>query len=220
MRPMLSYRPASPTDRAALGVVAFRTGFFGEPADVYFPQPDLFAALWMDPFLTHAGCCCFVCEEEREVVGYVVGACDVGEYRKQLVAAVLRAAWGVLRGRYPGWRGCVPFLLRGLVSPSRQAPWRDFPAQLHLNLLPAARGQGAGRALLERYLGCLEAAGVRGVQLSTTLENVAAVALYRSTGFEVWRARRRKLWRPWIGHSAVHVVMIKSMPDRRRRSDA
>ena len=66
--------------------------------------------------------------------------------------------------------------------------WDDYPAHLHIDLLPSAQGQGWGRALMDRFLAQLRAAGVAGVHLGVATVNLRAVAFYARLGFCVLRA--------------------------------
>lgn len=199
-------RPAEPSDLERLGDIAYRTGFFGAPADPYFADAALFRDLWVRPYLLGPGCCNLVAELGGETVGYLLGACDPRAYRRYLRGPLLRHLLRrSLTGGYPKGRSSLPYLLRALRYRARHA--KGYPAHLHVNLLPEARGQGLGRALLEAHLGCLRARGVSGVQLSTTRENGAALALYTSCGFRVLEAYASPLWRPWLGRDAVHVLM-------------
>ena len=138
-----------------------------------------------------------------------MGAADSSSFRRALV----RFAPGVLRrwlaGTFPLWRASLRYPLRLLRYPSKGAPAREYPGHLHLNVLSSAQGLGAGSALLGTYLTWLSRRGAPGVQLSTTRENAAAVRLYQRFGFEIWSENRSPLWRPWLGHDAVHLVMTR-----------
>ncbi|WP_233493114.1 MULTISPECIES: GNAT family N-acetyltransferase [unclassified Meiothermus] len=210
-RRSLTIRPARPSDLEALGQIAYATGFFGDSAAVYFPSPPLFRDLWIKPYLNGVGACNFVAELEGEIVGYIVGAPDERAYQRYF----LRSAWEILRkilsGGYPGLLKSALYLLRAARYGSRQAPIERYPAHLHINLLPQARGLGAGQKLLEAHLDCLRARGIAGVQLSTTQENQAALGLYRKLGFEVYIQWQSPLWKPWLGREAVHLVMVKDL---------
>ncbi len=205
-------RQAHPEDLEHLGNIAYDTGFFGKPADIYFGDRRLFTDLWVRPYLFGPGHCNLVAELAGEVVGYIIGSPDIRRYERYMLttlAPYLLRRW--LAGNYPRWRRSLRFLLRALRYRSRHAPVERYPAQLHLNLLPRARGQGLGKALLESHLDCLSASGVPGVQLSTTRENVAAINLYEKCGFRVFEEYPLPLWHPWLGHDAVHVVMVKGL---------
>ena len=212
---MAHVRPARPSDRDAVGEVSFATGYFGRSAGRFFPDRNLFADLWIAPYFDGYGCCSFVAEDGGEVVGYIVGSCDTRAYQRHMARRSLRLVGRWLRGRYSALGQSVRFLLRSARYPGPSAPWRTYPAHLHVNLLPVARGQGLGRALLEAFLTCLEARGVRGVQLSTTVENEAALGLYRACGFHVYERQRSRLWRPWLGRTTTQVVMVKELTPAR-----
>ncbi|GMA15098.1 GNAT family N-acetyltransferase [Deinococcus metallilatus] len=205
----LTLRPVRRTDAGALAQVAYATGFFGESARRFFPSRALFAALWVTPYLTPgAGGLGFVAERGGQVVGYILGSVDQRRYALALAAQVPGLLWRLLTGRLPGALASLRYLLRaarfGLPAP----PTSRYPAHLHLNLLPEARGLGAGGALLDAFLAELRSRHVPGVQLSTTRRNVAAVHLYVRRGFREWVSRRTSLWKPWSGQEEEHLIMV------------
>lgn len=202
-------RPARPADFPALARVAYDTGFFGASARRYFPDEGLFADLWVRPYLL--GGLGFVAERGGEVVGSVLGTASPVAYRRALRRLLPMLGARALRGGYPRLAGCVPYALRVLRFQGGHAPTVQFPAHLHLNVLEAARGSGLGAGLLDTFLAELAGRGVRGVHLSTTRVNTAALALYERRGFRVWAERESPLWRPWLGRDAVHVVMVRTL---------
>lgn len=211
LRAML-IRPAHTGDLARLGEVAYHTGFFGESAARYFPDAALFADLWVAPYLRLDVNVSFVAELDGVTCGYILGAADGGSYGRALRAVLVdTVAPGMVLGRYRRPFGAGRYLARAAAFPSPHAPDAVYPAHLHVNLLPAARGLGVGRALLETFLARLVALRVGGVQLSTTSENQAALRLYRQAGFHVSRSRVTPLWTPWLGHPAQHLCLARSL---------
>ena len=205
-------RGARPEDAPDIARMAYATGFFGAPAGGYFPDEGLFAALWVGPYL-HAGEAAvgFVAERQGRPVGYILGTSSFAAYRAGMRACAPRLLAGVLGGRYRRFRGCLPYLQRAVRYATPHASELTYPAHLHLNLLAQARGLGAGSALLDAYLMALRTRGVQGVQLSTTDQNVAALRLYRSRGFETVSAHVTPLWRPWLGADATHLVLGRTL---------
>lgn len=200
---MFVLRPPTPSDLGSLGGVAYATGFFGDSAERYFPDPQLFALLWVWPYLHGGGGAASLLAEDRSgACGYLLGSGP--GYGRALAEAAALGLYGTALGRYRprNWRYPLR-LLRSHVPDAGAA----YPVHLHLNLLHRARGQGLGNALLEAHLSRLRAAGVPGVQLSATTENRAALGLYRKHGFGVLWQGQRKLWTPWLGRSATHVLM-------------
>lgn len=206
-------------DLEALGQIAYATGYFGSSAEVYFPSQTLFRDLWVRPYLAGGGslslskgtpqACNYVAEQDGKPLGYIIGTLDMLHYQRWMLGYIPRLLKDALFGRYPKVLPSLRYLLRMARYPSKLAPLEQFPAQLHINLLPEARGLGLGGQLMKRYLGCLESQKIKGVQLSTTRENGAAVRLYEKFGFEVLREYSSPLWRPWLGRDAVHIVMGK-----------
>lgn len=70
--------------------------------------------------------------------------------------------------------------------------WESTPGALSLGMaiLPEARGQGGGRALLAAVQDHARGAGAHKISLEVWTDNVRAIALYASAGFEVEGLRR------------------------------
>jgi ribosomal protein S18 acetylase RimI-like enzyme len=59
----------------------------------------------------------------------------------------------------------------------------DFPAHLHIDLLPGVQGSGFGKALMTAFLTGLGSAGVDHVHLCMGRQNTNARAFYDRLGF-------------------------------------
>jgi ribosomal protein S18 acetylase RimI-like enzyme len=60
----------------------------------------------------------------------------------------------------------------------------DYPAHLHIDLLPEGQGRGGGRALMEHFLAAVRERGADGVHLYVGLANTGARAFYAKLGFK------------------------------------
>ena len=207
-------RPATGADLQAIGYVSHQTGLLGDPIAAYFPDEALWTDAFVRPFL-EAGCCNFVAEREGRVVGYIIGSCDPKTFERYLRK---RLPWLILRrwlgGAYPRWWRDIGYLWRVWQGHGDAAPWQRYPAQLHVHLLPEARGHGLGSRLLQTFLDCLKDRGVRGVQLGTTERNLAALRLYQRFGFRVFSSQRSPFWLPIIGEELHHLRLVKELPRR------
>jgi GNAT superfamily N-acetyltransferase len=58
-----------------------------------------------------------------------------------------------------------------------------WPAHRHIDLLPAARGGGAGRRLVGAWFDRLRGLGVGGCHLATLAENTGAISFFEAVGF-------------------------------------
>lgn len=99
-----------------------------------------------------------------------------------------------LLGLPQGERRIVGYLVGALEDPARAARFEDigyfpllaqstarFPAHLHINLAPEARGRGIGRELVERFAHDVAAAGVPGFHVVTGAAS-RNVSFYRRCG--------------------------------------
>ena len=73
-------------------------------------------------------------------------------------------------------------------------------------VLPACRGKGTARALMQAAIRhCSERGGIRAVQLDVTEGNTPAVTLYESLGFEVFGVEPMAVLTPTGFRSKVHM---------------
>ncbi|MCK8475781.1 GNAT family N-acetyltransferase [Microbacterium aurugineum] len=182
-RPFL--RPFRHGDEDELADICLRTGDSGADATSLYRSSGLLADIFVLPYVARHPESAFVIEGPERVVGYVVCApntvafdhwfrdewwpgrskrhrASAAESRKD--AALLRYADAV--GKRPG-----SFL-------------EEYPAHLHIDLLPAAQGKGAGRKLINVLVTHLRDHGVPGVQLTTGARNAGAIAFYTRMGFD------------------------------------
>jgi len=170
--------------------VAFATGFMGDPVAGQFADRDAFAHLFCTWYLLHRPDTCWVVDDGGgRVVGYLVGSPDgPGD---QAAHEWEFATTHLLRRGIALRPGTARFIARAAVDLARDRrclhppvdPAR-FPAELHVNLLPEARGRGLGGALMRSWTDRLVGMGVPGVHLGTFGQNAGAIAFFTACGFE------------------------------------
>ncbi|PJI86555.1 GNAT family N-acetyltransferase [Luteimicrobium subarcticum] len=187
--PTLPIRRADVDDRAEVDRVyeiCLRTGASGADATDDYDDPRLIGEVYAGQYLRFAPDLAFVLEHPEDgVVGYVLGAADTRSFEDVLEAEW----WPALRARYP--EGVYPedspsaARVRTIHHPdvTDDALLADYPAHLHVDLLPAAQGGGNGRRILATLLDALRQQGVRGVHLGVAPDNVAAQGFYEHVGF-------------------------------------
>jgi ribosomal protein S18 acetylase RimI-like enzyme len=181
-----SIRPYRPEDRARVREISFLTGYMGEPVDWLWRDPESFADLLTPWYTDREPESLFVAEREGSVVGYLLGCVDSRRSAQSTRAAVR----SLLRRGVPLRPGVAGFFWRSVVDVLRDrgAPEEvlidpRWPAHLHINLLPEARGRGAGAALIRSFVERLEALGIAGLHLGTFAENANAQGFFRAQGF-------------------------------------
>lgn len=94
---------------------------------------------------------------------------------------VPEATWLITRRTLPDDLSADCGTIQGLSTS------QSLGAIQNVGIAPDARGLGLGRALVLKALSGFRAAGMRRVYLEVTVENRAAIALYRSLGFRILR---------------------------------
>lgn len=196
--------PYQPRHRDAVRRIYAQTAFFGEPVEVYFDDRNLFADLGIDAYLEHYPNYAWVAQSGGDVVGYIVG-CPRGDgaIRQHNLMRLPRILARLVAGRYHVDRKTLAYVrdqLRAALRGELVEIHSDlYPANLHINLLPAHRGHGLGTALLRAYLAQLRSEGVPGVHAVTTDRNTAAIHLYRRFGFAVLAETVTTAWERHVG---------------------
>ena len=128
----------------------------------------------------------FVAEVDGQVVGALLGAVDTGRFEQvynQRIRPLL--LHHLLRGAY-GWPGWLPAVLHTEWAGRHvQAPKVDraqFPAHLHIGILPAWRRQGLGTMLMQRYEDYLRQRGTPGYHLYASSFHPLGVSFYEKLG--------------------------------------
>lgn len=179
------YRPG---DEAALADVCIRTGDSGQDATGQYAHPELLHLIYLDPYLAlEPSLAHVVRDDDGTACGYIVGCADSQGFEAACEASwwpPLREAWQP--GTTPeGMKGEA--LIAKIHTPDRTPDelQAEYPAHLHIDLLPQAQGGGRGRALMERFLADLRERDVPGVHLGVGARNENAQGFYRHLGFEV-----------------------------------
>ncbi|HLP08902.1 MAG TPA: GNAT family N-acetyltransferase [Opitutaceae bacterium] len=191
----LAIRPYVPADLPALYRICLLTGDAGADAAALYADPELLGHYYAAPYAVLEPESCFVLTGEGKVSGYVLGTGDAAEF----AGRAEREWFPALRVRLPRPReedvSADAALLRLIHRGFAVAPgFRDHPAELHIDLLPAAQGRGWGRRLIERFCAEVRARGATGVRLGVSERNAGAIAFYERIGFALlgcypgWRA--------------------------------
>lgn len=176
------YRPA---DRPRIREICHRTGYMGESAAWYWRDMESHAETWTAWYTDHEPASCFVAARGGEVQGYLTGCVDSARAPSPS-AAITRQ---ILRRGLLLRPGTAGFLWRGIADSLREGAPDDtladpgYPAHLHIDLLPEARGQGVGAGLMHCFEERLRGLGVPGCHLITLRENTSGIAFFEACGF-------------------------------------
>lgn len=186
----VSIRLFQPADQTAIRRICIQTGLLGEPLDPVFSDVELAADILVGCYYALEPVSFFVAEESGRPIGYLSGCLQTVPFmRKCRIRVGLRLLRAFLtRGhlfRPSSWRFAHFSALYGLTSERmRQSVFGTHPSHLHINLDAAARGRGAGTALIETFLAHAALHRSSGVHLTTASPD--AKRFFMKAGFRVF----------------------------------
>lgn len=185
---MIRVRSFTETDRPMLRAI-FREAGEGAPSASLWGHEASEAAIYLDPYMDHAPASLFLAFSDDELVGYLTGSLDTASFPSESD----RIDRAIADHRLLTKLGPIRFFLRAardtLIAKVRRQPTagdfedRRWPAHLHINVVPAARGTGAARALMTAWDAYLASNGSRGCHLQTIAENTRAIRFFEKCGF-------------------------------------
>ncbi|MDG2025869.1 MAG: GNAT family N-acetyltransferase [Acidimicrobiales bacterium] len=178
-------RPFDPADTDACYEICLRTANNGEDATDLHTDPRIVGEVWVAPYLAHHPECAFVVEDDQGVGGYIVGAPDTAAYDEWAD----RVWFPPLRERHPAGSfpdskadgDCVNLIHTPPVMPAEVTS--EYPAHLHIDLLPRLQGRGFGKQLMNALFAACREAGADAIHLGCSPENTNAIAFYQHLGF-------------------------------------
>ena len=182
-------RPYRESDRADCFEICVRTADAGSDARGKYSSDSLMPELFFAPYVDLDPGLGFVVDNGSRAVGYVVATADTREFVRRYQAELLAdfAAAHPLESAPDEAEAAMIAL--GLHPERLLIPeLEEYPAHLHIDLLPEAQGQGWGRRLIDAERAALAGRGVPALHLTMVDENRGARAFYDRLGFQVLSA--------------------------------
>lgn len=190
---MLHLRPYQSSDRAAIYDICVRTADAGGDARGQYSSDELMPDVYAGPYLEYRPeLVTVVVDDADTVLGYLIGVADTADYVRWYsenwlpdFAAKYAPDAGGAQPASVASSGEKAVIKAGL-RPDKLliAELADYPAHLHIDLLPETQGQGIGRTLITHLRAQLRERGVPGVHLGYSPRNTGAAAFYARLGFE------------------------------------
>jgi ribosomal protein S18 acetylase RimI-like enzyme len=118
---------------------------------------------------------CFVLDDDGKAVGYIICAEDYDKFKSVFDAEYFPRVVHLGEDRIK-WAKEAYLLHEKFKA--------DYPAHLHIDILPQYQRGGNGGKLVQTLSDHLSAKGIRGVMLTTGTTNTRATNFYRKYGFE------------------------------------
>ena len=185
-------RPYRPADRDAVARICLLTAAGGADATGAYSDDSLMPEVYALPYVDYAPELAFVVaagEHGDRVLGYVLGVADTADfiewYRREW-APGFRARHpspGPSTAHRPGYTEAQLIADGGDPERLRIPELAQYPAHLHIDLLPELQGQGFGRRLIDTLRAALAERGVAALHLGIDPGNTGARAFYERLGF-------------------------------------
>ena len=177
------------SDRERLNALFLRAGT-DSPIGELWGHPASERAIYLDPYLDLDPRSVFLAEAGDELVGYLTGCLDSSELSSEdeRMNRAITEHHLMRRPRVIGFFARALFDMAWSKLRRQELVSGDFadlrwPAHLHINVAPEARGTGAADALMAAWFDRLEATGAPGCHLQTLVENARAVRFFERMGF-------------------------------------
>lgn len=183
---MPSIRPYRPADRAALFDICVQTADAGSDATGLVSDDELWGLLFAVPYVERHPDLAWVVEaDDGRTVGYIVATDDTDAFEQWF----RDEWWPQLTGRFPrpvDSKTREDELVDGAYKrgPGRNPNAGEYPAHLHIDLLPETQGQGMGRKLIATLFTELTRRDVSGLHLGMDPNNIGAAVFYERLGME------------------------------------
>jgi GNAT superfamily N-acetyltransferase len=181
---MVELRPYRADDLEALYEICLRTGDAGQDASPLHNDRKAVGHIYAAPYGVLEPGNVFVAEDDEGVAGYVVGTYDTRAFNERLEREwwpALRAHYAQATGLTPADRERVAYMHRPGDNPADIVA--QYPAHIHMNLLPRLRGQRVGTGLLQMWIEQARDAGVSGIHLGASPSNAGGIAFWTRSGF-------------------------------------
>ncbi len=181
-------RQAKISDMDDLYEICICTGNNGEDAHHLYNIHEALGIYYVGPYVVFEQELAFVLEDKMGICGYVLGTKDT-----KLFFQTLTEQW------LPKYQNCFPMpdgdaenwnhdqkIVALIHHPNISLPesLNDFPAHLHIDLLPRARKKGNGRRMIDTLHKKLKKFGIKGVFLDVGINNINAQSFYERIGYK------------------------------------
>jgi len=196
------FRRCEKRDRKGIAKILYLTGFMGEDLtpENCFNDKLLFALINTDGYVRYQTDNGFVAEDTstNEIIGYIIGADDTRNYEKlfffkmywRIILRLLFVSWW----RYPESFKMIFYWFFTYETKSIEHLYDNYPAHLHINILPGRQRLGVGEKLIKLFLENMASKGVPAVHLGTSNHNRKALPFYKKNGFDVIFERDNNFW--------------------------
>lgn len=184
--------------------VCYRTGYMGEDLTNMgiFNDIRLFGYLFCLYYPLYEIDHCFVAVDKNcknKIVGYIVGTDNTIRQKRQVITSMAFRVAGRLffytLFKYPESFKSVMMFVRNMGKlENLKELYFEYPAHLHINILPEYQHIGIGTMLIDRFEKHMAYCKILGIHLVTSSNNVKAIPFYYKKGYDLVHQEEHSLW--------------------------
>lgn len=184
---MIEIRKAQVFDLPHLYNICVKTGNSGTDATNLFNDPFMLGHFYASPYLFAKEACNFVAVVNGTVQGYILCAKNTKSFNAWLCTWLEPIANNYRNGFVPKTETEKSLLEEIIFYKNDFCPpfLEEYPAHLHIDLLPSLQGKGAGKLLIKTLLEELKKENIKGLHLGVDAKNEKAINFYKKCGFSV-----------------------------------
>ncbi len=195
---MVIIRKCRKADAKGIMNVCFKTGYMGEDATGHFSDVKLFGLLFCLYYPRYEREHSFVAEDNREIVGYILGSPD-SELQERLFLAKIGWRIPIRLFFVTSWRYFqdIKTILHFIRLPRSNPNFninKKYPAHLHIDILEKYQRKGIGSKLMDKFETHMRKLGVKGIHLGTSEGNYKAVPFYKKKGYKIIHRDKMGMW--------------------------
>jgi GNAT superfamily N-acetyltransferase len=181
-----SIRSYQKSDYAKLYEICLKTGDSGSDASNIYNDPLLLGHLYVAPYVVFHPELAFIITNNNIPIGYIVGTSDSEKFYQ-----VTEQKWfPPLREKYPFPKEndnssdarIIRLIHKGHPPKSELL---DYPAHLHIDILPEGQGHGLGKELIHIFAEKLKELEIKALHLEVGKKNKNAQIFYEKVGFQI-----------------------------------
>ena len=182
----IEIRPYHHSDLPSLYRICLHTANSGKDATSLFTDPDLVGQLSAVPYAIFEPELTFIVTLNNEPSGYILGTKNSKDFYQKC-----ETDWfPILRKRYPfpddDDNSHDAKLIRRIHSGHvAKKELLNYPAHLHIDLLPNLQGKGLGRKIMNTFIEKLNSLDIPALHLEVGKSNTTAIEFYKRMGFHV-----------------------------------
>lgn len=142
-------------------------------------------AVYCDYYIENEPENCFVATDENDkAIGYIISTENFDKFKEKYISDYFPriAKWEYRRRKSA---------LRAIASQEKYK--EDYPAHLHIDILPEYQHMGLGRKLMDTLCDNLRKKNVKGVMFTVWHKNYNAIKFYEKYGFELIETKETTL---------------------------